>query len=235
MRSLGPATMARVDPTGPIVLVVGFFALFGLIFFLVWWFSKEQKIRRALRNVRPTPIGQVREGLVKISGACRPLNVLRAPLSGRACAYYEVLVEQKVSSGKSSHWRTIIREVEERDFVVEDGTGRARIEMVAIEAAVTRDGHWSSGTFNDASPELEAFLNRHGHGSEGWIFNKTLRYREGVIEPGEQVAVLGWAEREIDPEPGGAGHGFRDPASRVVLRGNGVQPLRVSDDPGTLG
>ncbi|MBI2895377.1 MAG: hypothetical protein HYY06_17615 [Deltaproteobacteria bacterium] len=223
-----------MDGSAQVAFVIGFFAVFGLVWFAIWWFSKDQKIKRSLRKLRPTPIGQVREGLVKIAGSVRPLDVLTAPLSGRACAYYEVLVEQRVSSGKSSHWRTIIREVEERDFLVEDGTGRARVEMVAVEAAVTRDGHWSSGTFNDASSELEAFLQRHGQSSEGWIFNKTLRFREGVLEAGERVAILGWAEREIDPEPGGAGHGFRDAASRVVLRANGIQALRVSDDPTTL-
>lgn len=215
-------------------LFVGGAALVGLILGAAWWFSKEQQIKRALRKLRPTPLGEVRDGLVKVRGTVATLEALQAPLSGRACAYYEVIVEQRVSSGKSSSWRTIIREVEERDFLLEDGTGRARVEMVAVEAAVTKDGHWSSGTLNDATPELEEFLQRHGHASQGWVFNKTLRYREGVLEPGEEVAVLGWAEREIDPEPGTAGAGYRDAPTRVVLRANGASALRVSDDPSTL-
>lgn len=215
---------------GAIVVVV------AAIWAVVYYFSKEQKIKRALRALRPSPLSDVREGLVKVSGTVKTLEALTAPLSGRSCAYYEVIVEQKVSSGKNSTWRTIIREVEERDFLVEDGTGRARVEMVAVEAAVTKDGHWSSGTFNDASPELEEFLLRHGHQSQGWVFNKTLRYREGVLENGEQVAVLGWADREMDPEPATAasGAGYRDAPTRVVLRSNGEHELKVSDDPSTF-
>lgn len=171
---------------------------------------------------------------MKVRGKVATLDVLTAPLSGRSCAYYEVIVEEKVSTGKSSTWRTIIREVEERDFLLDDGTGRARVEMVAVEAAVEKDGHWSSGTLNDATPVLEGFLQRHGFGSVGWLFNKTLRYREGVLEPGEEVAVLGWADHEIDPEPTTSGAGYRDAPTRVVVRSSVDVPLRVSDDPKTL-
>jgi hypothetical protein len=216
-----------------IILIFGCIAAVVGIGF--WYFSKEQRIKRALRNLRPTPIRQIASpGLVKVQGIVQTLDTLTAPLSGRPCAYFEVLVEERISSGKSSHWRTVIREVEERDFLIDDGTGRARIEMVAVQAAITKDGHWSSGTFNDATPQLEEFLARHGQRSEGWLFNRTMRYREGVIEVGEEVAVVGFAELEIDPEPSTSGAGYRDAPMRPVVRGQ-LEGLYVSDDPTTLG
>lgn len=211
-------------------------AVIGGVALAASYFSKERRIKRAIGKVQHMPIRQITGGgLVRAQGVVHCLDTLTAPLSGRVCAYFEVIVEEKVTTGKSSRWRTVIREIEERDFLIDDGTGRARIEMVAVRAAVTKDLHWSSGTFTEPTPELERFLQRHGQRGQGWVFNRTLRYREGAIEPGEMVAVVGHAELELDPEPSTSGAGYRDAPMRPVIRGSATEGLLVSDDPATLG
>jgi hypothetical protein len=99
----------------------------------------------------------------------------------------------------------------------------------------------SSGFLNDASPELEAFLSERGHQSTSFLgMNKTMRYREGALETGEQIAVVGLAHWEDDPEAGAidtGGGGFRDAVrkKRLVLTASEGAALHASDDQATHG
>ena len=66
-------------------------------------------------------------------------------------------------------------------------------------------------------------------------FNRTLRYREAVFEEGEEVAVLGRARWEMDPDPKAEGSGYRGGAKRLVIEAPETEgPLLASDDPNTL-
>jgi len=198
----------------------------GAIAFAAWYFSKEQRIKRALRKAPRLTVGDFAEGTeAKLVGAVRLLDEFSSPLSGRACAQYHVKVEQLRSTGKSSHWRTIIEEERSVTFVLDDGTGRAVVEAENAHFAVVKDARFRSGTFKDADPVLERFLANHGTKSTGLLgFNKKLRYKEGVIEEGEQVAVYGRGVWEKDDS------GKR----QLVIRRPHEGPLLVSDDPSTL-
>jgi len=88
-------------------------------------------------------------------------------------------------------------------FVIDDGTGRAIIDPTGARVAVDIDMTTRSGTFDDATPVEEQFLIRHGLRASGWMFNRTLRYREGVIEVGGTHAVKGPGV----PQPDSAGLG----------------------------
>ena len=48
------------------------------------------------------------------------------------------------------------------DFVLDDGTGRAIVEAEDAQVSVVMDAHFRSGAFNDATPQLESFLAKHG-------------------------------------------------------------------------
>lgn len=222
------------------LLFLAALALVGAIVLGAWWLSPYQQTLRALRSVPRVSVSDATEGsLVRIVGTLRAgARTLEAPLSGRPCACFRVEVDVRVSTGKSSSWRNIIREEDGADFFVEDPSGRALVKGGTVEAAIVLDHHLKSGTFDDATPELEAYLARHGHKSTDFLgFNKAIRYREGVLEPGETVAVLGRARWEDDPEAGAAqpsSGGYRESArkKRLVLEPGELGPVRVSDDPG---
>jgi hypothetical protein len=162
-------------------------------------------------------------------------RLLTGPLTGRPCVFYRCLVQEYRSSGKSGHWHTIIEEHDSVDFLVEDRSGVARVEVSGAEPALVLDAHFRSGTFNDARPELEAYLARYGERSTGRLgFNKSIRYREGVLEPGETVAAMGKARLELDSSPDTARRGYRSRPQRPVL---GLTPeghLLLSDDPSVI-
>ncbi len=63
--------------------------------------------------------------------------------------------------------------------------------------------------------------------------NKSIRYREGALEAGELVAVLGRGRWQPDPDPNQKG-GYRDRAMRLLIEA-GEDELLISDQPSTLG
>ena len=125
-----------------------------------------------------------------------------------------MLGETHHRSKNKGRWRTTIDQRDAVEFAVEDGSGRAIVRALGATLLVDLDHATQSGTGNDATPELEAFLSAHGESSTALLgFNKSMRYREGVIEPNETVAVVGVARWEDDPGDGAIDPdrgGFRD-------------------------
>lgn len=195
-------------------------------------FSKKAIIKRKLKNAPTKRISSFRSGEVaKFVGEVSLIDEpLIAPLSKRPCAYFHVIVEQKVSSGKNTHWKTIIEETDSVKYLLKDASGFAMIKKKYIKSYVVLDRKFSSGTFKDAEANLENYLQKHGKKSEGTFgWNKTIRYREGVLEEGELVAVLGegkWRQPEA--------LGLSNEYDRIlVMKDSEKSPVYLSDDPST--
>jgi hypothetical protein len=228
-----------MSPVVVAAVIIGALVVIGL----ATYFSRDARLRRAMKAVPLSTIAGATEGArVRIVGRVLARDrVLRGPLSHRECVAFRVLVETRRQSGKSSHWVKTIDEHQEVDFVLEDETGRARVESRGSDFLIVLDHSDSSGFLNDASPELEAFLSERGHQSTSFLgMNKTMRYREGALETGEQIAVVGLAHWEDDPEAGAidtGGGGFRDAVrkKRLVLTASEGAALHASDDQATHG
>ncbi|MBW2702574.1 MAG: hypothetical protein JRF33_17280 [Deltaproteobacteria bacterium] len=206
------------------------FAIAAFVIFivgLVIFFNEDARIKRALRKVPKLSIGDFTDGAeARLVGEVRLLDEFFSPLSKRPCAHYHLKVEQNKRSGRSSRWVTIIEDTRTVDFIIDDGTGRAIVETGQSKVAVVKDSHARSGTFNDASFDLEELLMHYGKTSTGLLgFNKSIRYHEGVIEAGEKVAVFGRG-RWIKDASGKRQLVINKPAESMVL---------ISDDPSTVG
>jgi hypothetical protein len=212
-----------------IVLVL---LVFAVVLFAAWWFGADQQARRFMKGIPVRPIREVMDGEVaRVVGAVSVDAPVSAPLSGRPCAYWRVVVEERRRRGKNSRWVTVIDDHGGVDFVVSDETGRALVKTGHVRAVLDKDHGRSSGFLNDATPELDHFLASRGHTSQGFLFNKSMRFREGVVEPGETVAVVGAARWEPDPELGAQDRaGYRDRAKRLVLDRRAEGPLLLSDE-----
>jgi hypothetical protein len=221
---LDPLLMPLAALGGAVGIVVARFA-----------FTRERRIKRALKRVKPTAVREVHDGrVVKLVGqVAYSGRSIAAPLSGRACAFYSVVVEEFRHRGRHGRWHEIVREEKGIDFLVRDESGIAlvRVDQAALPALVyDRKSRTSPLLYSDAA--LERFLNERGRASEGRFFRTNLRAYEGVLEEGERVAVGGLA-RWI-PDPGAAGAGYRDPGKRLVLQASEALPLFLSDDPAAL-
>ncbi|MFK5890105.1 MAG: hypothetical protein QM486_05180 [Flavobacteriaceae bacterium] len=210
---------------------LGLISIGGLIF-LVGYYSKKAVVIRTLQKFPKTAISSLQENqLVKVMGKAKPIKeVLNAPLSGRKCVYYSVKVEQK-SGGRNQHWVTIIDDEIAPNFLIESYSGKALIKMKNFKSYFIEDAIYKSGHFNDATNKLEHYLEVHGKKSISFLgLNKTLRYKEAVIEVGEKIAVMGTVKYEnISP------YGLTDSYSKIpVLQSIAKNKLIISDDPKAL-
>ena len=136
----------------PILIVV-----IGAVIFLSHYFSIKQVVLRKLSKIPFKSTGGIKTNeLAKVSGkALHVKDPLIAPLSGRKCVFYTIKIEKRVSTGKSSHWKTIVDEDVIQDFFVEQ-TGE-RIIVFPTKSPknyydyLVTDGKTSSGTCKDPS------------------------------------------------------------------------------------
>jgi hypothetical protein len=199
---------------------------------LLWYYSENEKIKRALREAKKYSIKEFPDGAQgKIVGRVEFLGEpLRAPLSGRPCAFYSIRVEEYRSNGKSGSWYKIIGDEVGINFGMSDGTGQAIIHAEAAKTVLTEDHETKSGTFDDPTEVERAYLESKSVEGQGWVFNKSLRYIEGVLEADEMVSVFGYGSKEPDPDAAPAG--YRDMAPmRLRISGSANHPPLISDHP----
>ena len=214
---------------------------FQILFFLIialivggvslsnYYFSKKAIVRRKLKKAAGKKItdcvsGEIAKVVGKVEFVGKPLI---APLSGRPCAYYCVLIEK----GSGKNWETLIEEEVAGTFVIRNGKYCAHINCDNVTSYLVEDREYSSGFMEDATEVLEKYLRDHGQESEGFLgFNKTLRYKEGVLEQGELMAVVGRGEWKNANEVK-----LPDSYGRVlVISSTDEEAVYLSDDPETV-
>ncbi|MGE0786408.1 MAG: GIDE domain-containing protein [Sandaracinaceae bacterium] len=211
--------------------VIGLTVLFFVLAaggFAAWWFSADQRGKRRLKEALKTRIADApQDALVKITGTLARVDEreLEAPITGRRCVGYVIDVKEHRVAGANPHWETIILKEDAIPFLLEDETGTALVHANGAHLVLVRDGHVRSGALDEHSERAKAFLMAQGTESENVIRKKkAFRYEEGVLEPGEEVSVLGVAHWEHDAEG----------TKRLVLDPARGQTLTISDDPSTL-
>jgi len=197
-------TLLYIQPMIPIIIAL----IFGTIIFCVYYFSTRQIILRKLSKTRQKSVASLKTNeFVKIHGkALHVQEPLIAPLSKRKSIFYTIEIEKKVSTGKSSRWKTIVKEEKIQDFFIEQNGSYAIIKPTKSPknyiSHLVVDKKSSSGTFNDPTPEFEELLQKYHIDSTNFFgFNKQLRYKEGVIEVGEKITVAGIAKWKTLNEP----------------------------------
>lgn len=194
-----------------------------------FFFSRKAIVKRKLKGTKQLSMSEVMNGEhARIQGTIVYAGKsLTAPLSGRRCSYYYILVEEKRSSGKSSSWHNLIEEEVAGDVVIRDGNSYAIIDTNMVKSYLVQDAQYSSGFLNDASPVLEAYLKKHGQKSTDWLgFNDTLRYKEGILEEGELLTVVGKVNWMRTAE-----YKLNVPAQKILLiSAMDTEPVYFSDD-----
>jgi hypothetical protein len=201
-----------------LLIVGGTLFIAGLI--LTFANLKNYQRRQRILATPTTPIAQAPGNtVVEIKGRVEPSEqgVVQTPFSGRHAVWCRVTVQELRRSGRSSYWHTILNEIDARPFLVDDGSGQqARVEPRGANVILDRQNIASSGTFNDAAPHLEAFLQSRGLKSTTWLgFNKSMRYEEEVLAPGDMLYALGPSRRDPGPP---VYDGYRTvPGSQLVM------------------
>ncbi len=214
------------------VLVI-FFSVIIVIIIISYFFNSKAIIKRKLRKAVPRRISDCSDGEVaKIVGTVEFVDEpLISPLSQRPCCLYYVHVEKKVSTKNGSSWRTVIEEQVSSKFVIRDGYKYAFVDDNNLKSYILEDREYSSGFMEDATKVMENYLRAHGYESEGFLgFNRTLRYSEGILEQGEEIAILGQGEWKYADQIGLPA----EYARVLVMSATNEDKIYLSDHPDTV-
>jgi hypothetical protein len=166
-----------------------------LLISLSYFFSEEVRIKRIFKKAPFKLMSDFKDGEVaKVIGNIISVEEpLIAPLSGRKCVQYQIIVEKdEGGSEEGSRYEVIIDDTVKSKFLIKDGDYLAMINDPDLKSLIEMDKEYSSGFLKDAESNLEVYLKSHGKQSENFFgFNKKLRYKEGILALGEEVAVYG--------------------------------------------
>ena len=189
--------------------------------------SRDRVIDRRVRRSRRLAIAELPDGMIAaVRGRARPAPgaaALAAPLSRRACLYYEV--EVQAFDPIASMWVIVHAEARGNAFLLEDDSAAALVEPGGWLISVDRGARFTpiSGPTAEA---VRVLLARRGL---DWLCRRQLRARERLLQDGQLVAALAAGMREPDPDPAAAPGDYRASALRPVLRAGRGAPLYITD------
>lgn len=150
-----------------------------------------RQLRRA-RLIEDIPTSRIRsaaQGTVELNGmACRDESgeaegePLLAPLSRTPCLWYSYTVERAERTRGGQRWQMVERGNSRRPFLLDDTTGRCRVEPARADVTTLRRRRW----LGEESRPLHRLLPLPVSGS--------YRYTESLIVEGDWLYVLGWFE-----------------------------------------
>ena len=180
---------------GILIPIICAIAALVLVYFLI----QHIGLMRLIEDTPTTMIGKISGGLTEIKGDIVPKDIpIVSPLSKKKCVYLHLVIEEHRGSGKHARWVTVKDKKMCREFLLDDGSGQARIELAKAEVEFEVDNHRSCGFLSDASPDFKELLRQYGFQTEGLLFNNTFRCSETILEEGDRLYVLGEPEMNGD-------------------------------------
>ncbi len=187
---------------------------------------------RLLASMPPTPTAALEPGLHEVTGTLLGTNGLEAPLTGRPCTFYRLLLEQR----RRNRWETVLDEREALPGVLGDGSGRVRLDLAVADVVVASTERVRTGVMAVPSPELTALLAKVAPPAAPPA-GPFLRWREETLSAGDRVCVVGtaWLE-DADPtdestDEGGGSVG-EGPSGAWTIGATADAPFLVSDRDG---
>lgn len=174
--------------------------------------SRSEAVRRVLRHIARRPIAELSDADAAVvrGHAVAVDEPLVAPLSGRSCIGYHVLIRDYLLG------EIVVDHARCGRFAVADGTGEVLVSADGLELAATEAPPMY------LSPPLAPTIAR-------WVppswRGHTLVLTEGLLIPGAQVAACGVMQTAI-----AAGGMYRDGRAQRVLIASPTFPLVASPD-----
>lgn len=171
--------------------ILGAGATVGLIY--------NARLVRLIKKTPTLPIKNVQKGYAEVKGRVVATGeTLHAPLSGKPCVYYHLVVEEKMVTGNVSK---IIKDKRFAPWVLSDDSGLARVDLSSATLLLSSTHRVS--TISGSSPDkahLDEVLKRYGIRSHRWIFEKGLEFEETILQEGVELYVLGSARFDRSQE-----------------------------------
>lgn len=215
-----------------VVIVAGLGSVAYVLYRLIFR-SPEELQRRALRQAKLWPIGELPEGTCgRLVGTVRAIDrTLTAPLTGRACVWYRVSISAPGAVAEMSADVVLVREEQAERFALEDDSGVAIVDPAGAQLERRRRGVYDRDSNRRPSERERAILTAHGEQWEGALGPRSLSFHEMIVEVGETICVAGTGTREADPDAARGESDRPSPPKRLSLASSSQRPLLVLDAP----
>lgn len=214
--------MASGDGLGALLLGMGFG---GFLFFNG---LRQWNVKRRIENLPTSSIRSLAMGLCEVQGTVHKAlkDTIPSPFSGKPCVYYRYTVEEYRQRGKHSEWVTI-KSGEHRDpFFVKDKTGSVLVHPRGATIDIPADNTVQTGSFRSINPLVKKFAAKNKFDLQSFFgFNRSLRFTEYYLAPGDKIFVLGTAGDNPHTEESTAQHGVED----VMIQEKRGNPYYISD------
>jgi len=188
------------------------------------------KRKRLIENVPTSKIRSIAMGLVEIYGEVVPEggNILKSPFSQNDCVYYKYRIDELRQSGKNSHWVTIKKGLDYRNFYLKDETGMVLVDPHDANIDIPADNVFNSSLGKDPPYEVKQFLNNENIDFEGRLFgiNKTMRFYEHFIGLKDKLYIMGTAADNPFVREASAVKGVED---IIIKKGENEKIFYISD------
>jgi hypothetical protein len=185
------------------------------------WYRSVDKARE------PTLIADLAEGPARVVGRARRRGqMMRAPVTGKACLCYRLLIEMKVASLR---WEVLVDEVELPRFSIQDPTGEILVDTSGpIELGIPPAAFGSTGFLGGGRLEHWRVVRRivAARSSALTSLLATYRFEESIVRLDETISIEGLVSRE--PAPEGERPTLRAPPELIMFRGTAEEPLAIT-------
>lgn len=204
----------------------GIAILIGLVLF--FWGLKSLRESQVVAQIPESPVGSVAPGPVHVHGKTSGDGALTSPITGMPCYYYKAQVEKWVKQGDQERWQVFKNETAQRNFCIEDGTGRVLVDPQGAEFSLPQTIQAEIGPKSNHSCFLDPSLGlpRPNENQLHAILISDWQQARAAVQslgiPGAKVAdkVLGAGETMarwgvtmnvdgVEINPGGVGESFR--------------------------
>ena len=161
-----------------------------------WLGVRAFSLARLVASVPPTPLEALDPGLHEVTGTLRASHDVVAPMSGRACAWARLLLEQR----RGGRWQTLLDHVQGGAGAALEASGtRAAVDLRTAEVVVSSTQRARAGVLPVPSEDLAVLLTRLGDVRlEAEPAGPFLRWREEMLLDGDTIYVVGSARRDDD-------------------------------------
>ena len=180
---------------------------------------KRHRIHQLMVNTQTSKTDALTEGPCEVQGEVEAIgSPFISPWTQQQCVYYDFQVKERRTrkSGKTTttYWAKYVADLQVRPFTLKDSSGTVEINPAGADFSVSVDARDKSGLGDDAPAQLQMLLrDRYDASTQGWVFNKTLRYSENVLAVGDTVYIFGEARWKGD---------------KLVI-GGGLMPLIITE------
>ncbi|MBS3073070.1 hypothetical protein J4477_04510 [Candidatus Pacearchaeota archaeon] len=203
-----------------------FLWVIGVVLLIISFHKLKRK--RLIEGLATSKIRSLAMGLVEIFGKVELIKKFSSPFSKTDCVYCRYTIEEYRQQGKSSSWVMIKNGILKENFYLKDATGKVLVDPTKAEFDIPMNYETRA-----LSPGIQKFLEANSikHTTFFGLGRKSLRFREYLIKPNQDLFIIGTAGDNPYVEEG---TGIKNEHDIMIQKGNDVYLISDKDEKALL-